>query len=324
MLSVVPNQYMFIEKYRPQTIEECILPSADKEVFLELIAKIKEKKKRLPHLILHSNSPGTGKTTVAKALCYDIDAEYMFVNGSGCGIEFIKNEITRFATSLSVEGRQKVVILDEFDRKQLIEAQRYLRSFMENTSSNCTFIITANNLDGIITHLRSRMQVIKFGIPTRDDTISMMKEMIVRCIEICKNEDIQVSEPKVLAALVKKNFPDFRKTVGLLDHYGTSGVIDKGILSVVMEERSSIDDVITAFKERNFGSLVKLAPKYAPDYANFIDKLIKELYDHIDDKSKITLYEIAGENNQYHGLAANVELHLILLFVQIFKNITWK
>ena len=315
MLTVNEREHMFELKYRPGSIEECILPAADKEIFRGLV-----KKKRLPHLVLQSNSPGTGKTTVANALCNDVDAEYMFVNGSGVGIDFIKNELTRFATSKSLEGKQKVIILDEFDRAQLGEAQRYLRSFMESYGKSCSLIITANNLDGIREAIRSRSRVIKFGQPTAEDSVQMMREMIQRSMEICKNEGIVVEEPKVLAALVKKNFPDFRSTIVALDHYSTNGKIDAGILSIVMETRGSIDDVLTAIQNKDFAQLRALAAKYAPDYSNFIEKLANELYTRVNKVSILRMYEIIGENNQMKGLCANLEIHLVYMFIQLLKE----
>ena len=318
MLSVNEKEHMFELKYRPTTIEECILPKHDKDNFLALVEKGK-----IPHLILQSNSPGTGKTTVAMSICNDIDAEFIFVNGSGCGIDFIKNDLTRFASSKSLENKQKVIILDEFDRPQLAEAQRYLKTFMEAYGNNCSIIITANNLDNIIKPLQSRASVIQFGSPTKADTVSMMKQMILRCMEICKTEGVEVSEPKVIASLVKKNFPDFRKTINQLDHYSNKGVIDSGILSIVTDERGSIDDVITALKAKDIGKLRTLSTKYAPDYSVFIDKLIDELYTKLSKPSVIRMYEIIGENNQLQGFAANTEVHIMYLFIQLVQEMKW-
>lgn len=316
MLTINEREYMFERKYRPGTIEECILPEHDKEVFRALV-----KRGKLPHLILQSNSPGTGKTTVACALANDIDADHIFVNGSGCGIDFIKNELTRFASSKSLEGKQKVIILDEFDRSQLAEAQRYLRSFMDAYGKNCSIIITANNLDGIIVPLKSRAQVIKFGVPNEQDHVNMMKQMIQRCLDVCANEQIKVENPRAIAALVKKNFPDMRETIKQLDHYGVNGVIDDGILSLVMENRNSIDGVLDAIKSRDLIYLRSACPKYAPDYAKFVEMLVEQLLEQIDKPSKLRLYEIVGENNKFHGLAANIELHMMLMFVDIIRDV---
>ncbi|HFG0931899.1 clamp loader of DNA polymerase [Klebsiella phage Marfa] len=319
MLTVNKNEFMFEQRYRPSTIEECILPARDKEIFQALV-----KKGQIPHLILQSNSPGTGKTTVAKALCHDVNAEMLFVNGSDCKIDFVRNELTRFASSISMEGRQKIIVIDEFDRSGLAEAQRHLRSFMEQYSSNCSIIITANDLDGIIKPLQSRCRVITFGSPSEEDAKSMQREMLKRCIAICENEGIVVEDRKVLAALVSKNFPELRKTINMLDHYSSKGIIDAGILNVVTKASDSIEAVIEALRNKDIKSLRALAPKYAADYAWFVDKLSSELYTMVTGPSIVRMYEIIGENNQYKGVAASTELHIVYMFIQLAIEMQWK
>lgn len=318
-LTVNEADFMWEQRYRPGTISECVLPAEDKEIFTALVAKGK-----IPHLILHSTSPGTGKTTVAKALCNDINAEMMFVNGSDCKIDFVRGPLTAFASSASISGKQKIIVIDEFDRAGLAESQRHLRSFMEAYSSNCTIIITANNIDGIIKPLQSRCRVINFGKPTPADVKPMQLEMLKRCLAICENEGIKVEDKKVIAALVTKNFPEFRKTVNMLDHYSSKGVIDAGILSIVLNDRGSIEDVIEAIKNKDIKALRALAPKYAADYSWFVDKLSSELYTMITGPSIIRMYEIIGENNQYHGIAASVELHLVYMLIQLVVEMQWK
>ena len=320
MITINSKEHILEQKYRPSSIDECILPAYDHETFKSLVSKGK-----LPHIILHSPSPGTGKTTVAKALCNDINAEMMFVNGSDCKIDFVRGPLTAFARSVSMEGKPIVIVIDEFDRSGLAESQRHLRTFMEEFSSNCSIIITANNIDGIIEPLRSRCRVIEFGRPTEEDKISMMKKMIHRMVEICKNENIEIADMKVVAALVKKNFPDFRRTIGQLDQYSSKGVLDAGILSIVTNDRGTVSDVIEAMKNKDIKQLRALAPKYAADYSWFIDKLVSECYDQVaPGKSIISLYEIAGENNKFHGLASNIELHVMYMLLQLTCELTWK
>lgn len=314
LLSVDQTEHMFELKYRPQSIAECILPKHDKDVFLKLVEK-----KKIPHLILQSNSPGTGKTTVALAIAHDINAETLFVNGSDCKIDFVRTELTRFASSKSVDGRPKVIIIDEFDRSGVAEAQRHLRSFMETYGKNCSIIMTANDLEGIIPPLRSRANVIKFGVPTHEDTIQMMREMIIRSKAICEHENITLGEKgiNVLAELVKRNFPDFRSTVKQIDHYSSNGVIDEGILSIVTEDRGSISDVINAIKNKDVGTLRALAPRYAPEYRYFVKTLCDGLYPLLKPQGVFRMYGIVGENNAMHGLAANVELHMSYMFTRL-------
>jgi DNA polymerase III delta prime subunit len=317
-LTVNTNEFMWEQKYRPGTLSECILPAHDKEILQAIVDK-----GLIPNLILVSSSPGTGKTTVAKALCADTNSDMLFVNGSDCRIDFVRNELTRFASSRSIEGRRKVIVIDEFDRAGVAEAQRHLRSFMEAYSSNCSIIITANDIDGIITPLQSRCRVINFGEASPEDSTTMMKEMIRRCMAICKNENVEVQDLKVIAALLKHNFPDLRKTINELDRYSAKGVIDTGILSIVTNTRTPIDEVIDALKSRDFKTLRTFAPKYSNDYSNFVAKLANEMYDKLTGPSKIQMYEIIGESNKFHGLASNVEIHLTYLFTQLMVEMKW-
>ena len=321
MLSINEKEHILEQKYRPSTIEECILPAFDREVFESII-----KKGKIPHLILHSPSPGTGKTTVAKALCNEVNADMMFVNGSDCKIDFVRGPLTAFASAASIEGRQKVIVIDEFDRSGLAESQRHMRSFLEAYSSNCSVIITANNIDGIIEPLQSRCRVIEFGKPTEEDEKPMMKAMIQRLIAICKNENIEIADLKVVAALVKKNFPRFRNTIGQLDMYSSKGVLDAGILSMVTKESGSIADVLDALKNRDVKQLRALAPKYSTDYSWFVGKLTEELYTMLKGPGIMAMYEIIGENNQYKGVASNTELHVMYMFLRLASELNgeWK
>lgn len=319
-LSIDNSQHMFELKYRPQTLDECILPAADKETFKAILSKGK-----IPHLILQSNSPGTGKTTLAKVLPAELGVTPLFVNGADCRIDFIRNELTSYASSVGLDGKQKIIIIDEFDRAGLGDAQRHLRTFMEAYGDNCSIIITANNLDGIITPLQSRARVIKFGTPDAEDRKNMMREMLARIIAICKNENIEVSNRKVLTELIKRNFPDFRKTVNQLDFVSSRGIVDDEILKIVVQDRGSIEHVIEAIKTPNIKVLKQSAARFANEYPQFIEQLAADLYERLDNESIVTMYEIIGENNQYHGIAASTDVHLTYLLVQLaVTELGWK
>ena len=322
-LSVNEKEFQFEQRYRPKSIAECILPEADKKVFEAIV-----KKGRIPSMILHSASPGTGKTTVARALCEDVGVEYMFVNGADCKIDFIRGELTRFASALSLDPEQrakgKVIIIDEYDRAGLADAQMYLRSFSEAYSQNCTFILTANNLEGIIPALRSRFDPIQFGSATKEDEVRMMKEMIVRSKAILDHEGVPVTEMRVLAALVKQNFPDFRKTIKQLDKYSKHGKIDEGILSLVTANSSDVSEVVEALKSKQFPVIRSLAPRYANTYAQFIVKLYNELYNQVQGASVLRMTEIIGENNQTFAHAADKEIHITFLLMQLMVELEFK
>lgn len=312
MLTVNAGEFMFENKYRPGTIDECILPEYDKKIFKSIV-----KSGRIPNIILHSPSPGTGKTTVAKALVSEVEAEFLFVNGADAKIDFVRDVMTPFASSKTMAAGGKVIIIDEFDRAGLADSQRHLRSFMEAHSKNCTFIITANDLGGIIPALQSRCRVIQFGKADQSDKVNMMKQMIVRAEAICDAENIEVEDRKVIAALVKKNFPDFRKTVNEMDFYASEGKIDSGILSLVLNTRNDIEQVIDALKAKDLKSLRAMAGQYTTDYAGFVERLCNSLYPLVNGPAKIRMYEIIGENNQLFGQAANIEIHVQYMFVQL-------
>lgn len=312
MLSIKHDEHMFENKYRPSTIDEIILPKKDKEIFQSYV-----KKGKIPHMVLQSASPGTGKTSVALALCNDINADMIFVNGSDCKIDFVRNELTRFASSLSIDGRQKVIVIDEFDRPGLTESQRHLRTFMEAYSSNCSIIMTANNIEGIIEPIRSRSHVVQFGAPTEEDKKEMMKQMIVRCISICEKEGIEVKDKKIIAALVKKNFPDFRKTVNQLDHCSATGVVDESVIDLVIKNRASIEPVIEAIQKKDIRALKLLSVKYSVDYPNFIEKLAEALYTSVKKTSILNMYEIIGENNAFFELSGSKDIHIMYLLTRL-------
>lgn len=316
MLSVVPNEYLFVAKYRPQTLAECILPAADRKMFEGII-----KSGKIPNMILQSNMPGTGKTTMSHVLCNELDVERLFVNGADCTIDFVRNDLTRFAMSKSIEGKQKVVIIDEFDRKGLMAAQEHLRVFIENVSSNCAFIITANNLDGIIRPLQSRCPVTKFGNPNNDDKNKMMLDMCRRCIEICEAENIVIEDKKVIAALVKKWFPDFRSTLAAIDSCSKMGPINSSILQLILPSHESIDEVIVAIRSKDFSKFPAIASKYSSDYPVFIRNLFDEMLPKLSGMGKLTCTEIIGENNAFYGLAANPEIHVIRLLKRLMTDL---
>ena len=316
-ITVDNTQHMFELKYRPGTIEECILPASDKAIFKGLVAQGK-----LPHLVLQSDSPGTGKTTVGLALCNDINANVFFVNGSDCKIDFVRGPLTAFATSLSMDGRPKVIMIDEFDRAGLAEAQRHMRTFMEAYGDNCSVIITANNLDGIIKPIQSRARVIKFGNPNENDSKLMMVEMIKRAMKICELENIEVKAPKALAAIVKQNFPDFRKVTNLIDLYSANKVIDEGILSAVLEQRD-MSDLFDVIKDKNMAKVFNVSDKYYNSYPVVVEYLMDKIYPLVNEQSKIQLIEIIGENNQMHGIAGSPKVHLRMLVARLILSMEW-
>lgn len=316
-----PMQFQWERKFAPQTLAECILPQADRDMFQGIIDDGK-----IPSMTLVSRSPGTGKTTIANVLVNEVKAMMYFVNGADCKIDFIRNELTRFASSMVNPEEYpggKVIVIDEFDRKGLKDAQSHLRSFMEAFSHNCTVIITANNADGISEPLFSRAPLIEFGKATDTDKLTMMKQMIGRCEEILEYEKIPVEDRRVLALLVKTNFPDLRTTIKQLDRYSKRGQIDSGILSN-FEQANDIEQMMVALKAKDFKTIRGLSGRYVHDYPTFITKLYTTMYEHAQPTSIPTMIMTIGENQKFYQQVANLEIHLNYLLIQLMMETNWK
>lgn len=217
------EHYIWVEKFRPKTIEECILPKDQKEYFKNLVANGELQN------MLFCGTAGTGKTTVARALCEELNSDYIIINGSEeSGIDVLRTKIKSFASTVSFTGNTKVVILDEADYLNPNSTQPALRGFIEEFASNCRFIFTCNFKNRIIPPLHSRCAVIEFKIPSMERP-AMAGAFYRRVTQILTLENIQ-ADIKVVAKVVEKHFPDFRRTLNELQRYSQSGSIDEGIL----------------------------------------------------------------------------------------------
>lgn len=316
-----PNEHMWEQRYRPVTLDQCILPEADMKVFRGIVEK-----KRLPHLILHSKSPGTGKTTLARVLCNEVDAEYMFYSGGNLRIDQLRNELTVFASSKTRKSGGKVIIIDEADNEGMRAVHTELRSWMEAYSINCSVIMTCNNIEVLPAALRkSRARTIQFGQPSDNDIKRMKVEMIKRCIDICEIEGVPVEDKKVIATLVGKNFPDLRACVTTLDRYAKGGVVDSGILSELNRSTENLDELIEVLKTKQFGTALRtMVPKYALDYNNFVTLIYKTLIPAIQPASTRMLVKILAENQKYANIVPNLEIHLYDMLIDIGSEVTFK
>jgi DNA polymerase III delta prime subunit len=242
------SEYLFVERYRPHKIEDCILPDRLKKVFQEYVTK-----GDIPNLML-TGTAGCGKTTVAKAMCEEIGCNFLFINSSDeRGIDMLRTKIKGYASTVSLTGGRKVIILDEADYLTP-EAQAGLRGAIEEFSENCSFIFTCNFKARLIDALHSRCSVIDFALKG-DEKAKMASQMFKRLANILTEESITYDKD-VLGKIVQRYFPDYRRTLNELQRYSTSGNIDAGVLSQVESVRK-LDDLIKALKEKDFSTMRK-------------------------------------------------------------------
>jgi DNA polymerase III delta prime subunit len=263
------NEFLWTEKYRPKKIDDCVLPANIKQTFKDYV-----KQGELPTFLL-CGSAGTGKTTVAKALCEEVGAEYLFINGSdeGRSIDILRTTIKAFASTVSLTDAKKMIIIDEADYMNAQSIQPALRSFIEEFSNNCRFIFTCNYVNRIIEPLRSRCAVVDFKIESKDKP-KLAAEFFKRAIEILKNENVEFDQ-KVVAELITKHFPDYRRVLNELQRYAASGKIDAGILVNLSEE--SFKELVKLLRDKNFTEVRKWVGKNSDVESSF---LFRNLYDY--------------------------------------------
>jgi DNA polymerase III delta prime subunit len=311
-----PNDMLWESKYRPSTVSECILPTVLKKFFEDIVATGK-----LTNLLLTSTMPGTGKTTIARALCNDLDFDYLFINASeSSGVDTLRTTIRDYVSSYSIDGRNKVVILDEFD--QTSDAfQKAFRGFIEEFPS-ARFILTANYVNKVIKPIRSRLRHCEFVYP-ESERISLIKQGIIRCVDILKKEGVLCENKKVLMELVRRNYPDNRSVIVDLQNYSINGQIDEGILGKIVDN-DDISEFVGHLQSKDFGSARKLIPMYATDYTNFIHQMYKKS-DTVVDKSSIGDYIlILGENQKYANQVVDMELNIAALILELMSEVTFK
>jgi DNA polymerase III delta prime subunit len=313
-MSVNPRDWLWETKYRPQTLEECILPEQMKSDFKAMVAG-----GEIKNMILASCNPGTGKTTVAQAICNELDADVLFINASKeSGIDVFRNDVTKFASTISMMSNCKVIILDEADNLS-DAAQKAFRGIIEEFSVSCRFILTCNYVNQIIEPIRSRMMQYEFSIPQAEKA-TMMKGQIMRCLDILAKEGITVESKMAVAELVKRKFPDNRAMLVTLQTYSMKGVIDEGILGRVTSG-SDVEVMIGHLKAKKFNEIRALVPKFASDYPTFIRAIYDTLYTLAKPASIPTMIEIIGMNQEAYSRVPDIEIHMNWLMVQLMTNV---
>ena len=303
------ESFLWVEKYRPKTIEECILPDRIKTLFSQISLE-----GRIPNMIL-SGDPGTGKTTVAKALCNEIGCDFLMINGSEeSGIDVLRTKIRGYASTVSFDGGRKVVILDEADYLNPNSTQPALRSFIEEFEKHCSFILTCNYVNRIIEPLRSRCQSIDFKI-SREDKLTVGTNFGKRLYNILDQENVNYDR-KVVAEVLMKHFPDYRRTLNELQKYSKYGNIDTGILSQISD--LDLTELMNYMKVKKFNDVRKWVVN---NLDNDPQKVYRKIYDvasnHVQATSIPQLVLILADSQYKSAFAADHELNLVACLVEI-------
>lgn len=302
---------LWVEKYRPKTIEECILPDALKSIFKGIVAS-----GDIPHLLL-CGTAGTGKTTVARALCNELDATYILINASDDrNIDTLRTTVKQFASAISFDGKRRVVILDEADYLNPQSFQPALRSVMEEFSKNCSFILTCNYKNKLIDPIHSRCAVKEFKI-NKDDRKKIIEQIYKRAVQILDAESVEY-DGKVLANVVVKYFPDFRRILNELQSFSkANGKIDEGILSFAGE--INVTKLCAALKEKNWSNLRQwVVENTDADPSRVYRQVYDGLREHLKDSSLPQAVLIIAEYQS--RFAPDAEINLLACLTDIMRH----
>ena len=312
------SDFIWVEKYRPQTIDECILPENIKKTFRDFLNK-----GEIPNMLL-SGPPGVGKTTVAKALCNELGVDYYVINGSDEGrfLDTVRNNAKNFAStvSLSSESKHKVIIIDEADNTTP-DVQLLLRASIEEFSGNCRFIFTCNYKNKIIEPLHSRCAVVEFGIQGKHKQ-KIAVRFFNRLVYILEQERIEFDK-KVIAELVNKYFPDWRRVLNECQRYAVSGKIDSGILAAFSDV--SVNDLVKNLKTKNFSEVRKWV---VDNLDNDPTVLLRRIYDSLYESlvpSTIPAAVLVIAKYQYQtAFVADQEINMLACLTEIMVECEFK
>jgi DNA polymerase III delta prime subunit len=306
---------LWSEKYRPQKIEDCILPDTIKYTFQEYVNR-----KEIPNLLL-SGTAGVGKTTVAKALCNEVGCDYIVINGSDeSGIDVLRNKIKNYASSVSLSGGRKVVIIDEADYLNPNSTQPAMRGAIEEFASNCSFIFTCNYKNRIIDPIHSRCTVIDFKI---NGSKQKMASQFFKRVEFMLEQEKIDYDKEVVAAVITKHFPDNRRIINELQRYSVSGRIDKGMLSSVADIQ--LADLLRSLKEKDFASAKKwVTNNLDNDPARIFRKLYDSLYESLKPDSVPQLVLILAKYQYQAAFVADAEINMIACLTEIMVDCEFK
>ena len=303
------ESFLWVEKYRPKTIDDCILPDRLKKPFQEYVNS-----KEIPNLML-TGSAGVGKTTVAKAMCDEIGINHLYINASeNRGIDVLRTTIRGYASTVSLTGGKKVIILDESDYLTG-EAQAALRGAIEEFSKNCTFICTCNFKSKLIDALHSRCSVIDFAL--KNDEKPKMAMQLMKRMEYILTQEGVTYDKAVVAKIIEKFFPDYRRTLNELQRYSSSGNLDAGIVAQLSDVRK-IGDLVKHLKDKDFGSMRKwCAANSDIEPARIYRKVYDSLYEYFKPQSIPQAVVIISKYQYQAAFVADQEINLVACLTEL-------
>ena len=312
------SEFIWVEKYRPKTIDDCILPQSIKNTFKDFV-----KSGQIPNMLL-SGPPGIGKTTVAKALCHELGVDYYVINGSDEGrfLDTVRNNAKNFAStvSLSSNAKHKIIIIDEADNTGN-DVQLLLRAFIEEFSNNCRFIFTCNYKNKIIEPLHSRCSVIDFGIKGKEKA-EVAHTFFKRLNNILESEGCD-ADKKVLAELINKHFPDWRRVLNECQRYSISGKIDSGILVHFSEVK--VNDLLKNLKEKNFPEVRKwVVDNLDNDPSVLLRHVYDALFDALENPSVAAAVLIIARYQYQIAFVSDQEINLLAALTEIMVECNFK
>jgi len=312
------SDFIWVEKYRPQKIEDCILPDSIKKTFRDFLTA-----GEIPNLLL-SGPPGIGKTTVAKALCKELGVDYYVINGSDEGrfLDTVRNSAKNFASTVSLtsNSKHKVIIIDEADNTTS-DVQLLLRASIEEFSRNCRFIFTCNYKNKIIDPLHSRCSVVDFSVNKKDKP-TIAAQFFARLNSILEEEKVE-ADKKVLAELINKHFPDWRRVLNECQRYSVSGKIDSGILAAFSDV--AVNDLIKNLKQKNFSEVRKwVVTNMDNDTSVLLRRIYDSLYDSLEHSSIPAAVLIIAKYQYQIAFVADQEINLLAALTEIMVECEFK
>lgn len=308
--------YVWCEKYRPQVLDDCVLTDAAETTFREIIAR-----QETVNLLLCGRA-GTGKTTVAKVLAHELDADTLVINASDeNGIDVLRTKIKDFASSISFSGKRKIVILDEADYLNPQSTQPALRAFIEEFAGTTSFIFTCNHVNRIIAPLHSRCSIVDFKI-NKADRAAVMQKFYTRVAKILAQEQVTFDK-SVLIEVVKLYFPDFRRTLNELQRFGVSGTLSSEILSQITDK--DIAELMKALSKCDFNAVRKWMGAHEDiDEAQFYRMLSEQLTKYVKPSDQPAVILSLAEYSYRSAFAADKPLNMLACLVDIMSNLTIK